>query len=233
MSGPRKTNKTPAESAAPQAESTQPTPQVAPAAPAPAPAPAAPAPAAPAPAAPVAPAAPEASVPPPQPVGAPPPPPPPAAEVPAAPGAPAGPPPGAQVAAAITGLASGIKEKLSTAELMLGAGSLFIVGLAFLLFGVLLGAKFGPSEGAVVVSVLLLVLMGLERTEREGFGAWYRVLLVLLGAILLLSAAYSFLYTIRNSTPFLSGFDWLALLSYWLGGVLAGVGSWLTYKVRA
>ena len=117
---------------------------------------------------------------------------------PAAPAAPAGPPAGAQVAAAISGIATGIKEKLSAAELLLGTGALLIFGVSFLLFEFLLGTNFGPSEGSVVVSALLLVLIGLERTNTEGFGSWYRVLLVLLGGVLLLGAAYSFLYTLRH-----------------------------------
>jgi hypothetical protein len=214
MSGPRKTSKSSAESGVPEAAAAVP-------AAAPAPEAAVPPPAAP---------------PPPPPAAAAPPPPPPAAPAapatPAAPAAPAGPPPGAQVAAAISGLASGIKEKLNTAELMLGAGSLLIVGLSFLVLDFLLGTT-GPSEGAVIVSVLLLGLIGLERTNREGFGSWYRVLLVLLGAILLLGAAYSFLFTLRHGASYLTGLDWLSMIVWWAGGVVAGVGSWLTYKVRA
>jgi len=185
--------------------------------------------AAPAVAAPSGTATPEAAVPPasaqvPPPVAAAPPPP--------ASAAPAGPPAGAQVAAAISGLATGIKERLSTAELMLGTGALLIVGVSFLFFQFLLGANFGPSELAVVTSALLLVLIGLERTKTEGFGSWYRVLLVLLGGILLLAAAYSFLYTLRHYGSLLGGLDWLAVLCYWAGGLLAGVGSWMTYRIR-
>lgn len=137
------------------------------------------------------------------------------------------------MAAAISGLASGIKEKLSAAELMLGTGALLIFGVSFFLFQFVLGTNFGPSEGAVVVSMLLLVLIGLERTNTEGFGSWYRVLLVLLGGILLLGAAYSFLYTIRHYGSLLGGLDWLALLCWWAGGIVAGVGSWMTYRIRA
>src|SRR5438105_4850861 len=82
--------------------------------PPPPPPPAAPPPAVPPPAA----AAPEASVPPSQPAAAAPPP--------AAPTAPAGPPAGAQVAAAITGVATTLKERLSGPELLLGGGALLI-----------------------------------------------------------------------------------------------------------
>ena len=220
MSGPRKTNKTPAEGGAPDS---QPVPAAETAAAMAAPAAAAAAEAAVPP--------PSAPVPPPAPAAPAPPPPPAAPATPAAPAAPAGPPPGAQVAAAISGLATGIKEKLNAAELMLGAGSLLIFGLSFVILDFLLGTT-GPSEGAVVVSVLLLVLIGLERTETEGFGTWYRVLLVLLGGILLLGAAYSFLVTLRHSASYLSGLDWLSMLSWWIGGVVAGVGSWLTYRIR-
>ncbi len=183
-------------------------------------------------AAPVAAPAPEATVPPP-PATTPPPiaatAPPPAP--PAAPAAPAGPPAGAQVAAAISGVASTLKEKLTGPELLLGAGSLLIVGLSFLVLDFLLGTT-GPSEGAVIVSVLLLGLIGLERTNTEGFGSWYKVLLVLLGAILLLGAAYSFLFTLRHQASYLTGLDWLSMIVWWAGGVVAGVGSWMTYRVR-
>lgn len=212
MSGPRKTNKTPAEGAAPGTPAT--------------PSAATPPPSAPPPAAAAPTPAPEASVPPPQPATAPPP------AAPAAPAAPAGPPPGAQVAAAITGLASGIKEKLSTAELMLGTGALLIFGLSFLILGFLLDSR-SPTESAVIVSALLLVLIGLERTEREGFGTWYRVLLILLGAILALGAAYNLLLTLRGGTGGFSVTSWLSMLSWWIGGLLAAIGAWMTYRVRA
>lgn len=217
MSGPRKTSKSSADGGVPETE------------------------AAAAMATPAKASAPEAAVPPPSapvrpPPAAPAPPPPPAA--PAASAAPAGPPPGAQVAAAISGLAAGIKEKLGTAELLLGAGALLIAGLSWLILGVILGSGgpagiYGPTETATVASVLLLVLIGLERTEREGFGTWYRVLLILLGAILAVGAAYSLLNTIRHSSGFLGGLDWLAVLIWWIGGGMAGAGAWLTYKVRA
>jgi hypothetical protein len=77
------------------------------------------------------------------------------------------------------------------------------------------------------------VLIGLERTEREGFGSWYRVLLILMGAILALGAAYSLLNTLRHSSGFMGGLDWLSALVWWIGGAMAGVGAWMTYKVRA
>jgi hypothetical protein len=218
MSGPRKTSKSSADGGVPETAAAA--------------------------AAPAAASAPEAAVPPPAapvppPPAAPtPPPPPPPPAAPAAPAAPAGPPPGAQVAAAISGLATGIKEKLNTAELLLGAGALLIAGLSWLILGVILGSGgpvgiYGPTEAAVVASVLLLVLIGLERTNTEGFGTWYRVLLILLGAILAVGAAYSLLNTIRHSSGSLGGLDWLAVLIWWIGGGMAGVGAWLTYKVRA
>jgi len=210
MSGPRKTSKTPAEGGIPETG-----------APAAAPEAAVPPPSAP--------------VPPPPVVAAPPPPATPATApaAPAAPATPAGPPAGAQVAAAISGVASTLKERLSGPEMLLGAGALLIFGVSFLLFQFLLGTNFGPSEGAVIASMLLLVLIGLERTNTEGFGSWYRVLLVLLGGILLLGAAYSVLYTLRHYGSQLGGLDWLALLCWWAGGIVAGVGSWMTYRIKS
>jgi len=153
-----------------------------------------------------------------------------ATEVPAASAA-DGPPPGAQISAAISGVASTLKERLSGPELLLGGGALLIVGASFLLFSFLLGTR-GPTESAVVVGALLLLFIGLQRTQTEGFGSWYKVILVLLGAILAMGAIYSFLMTIRHSMSFLSGLDWLSMLCWWAGGVLAGIGSWLSYKVR-
>jgi len=156
--------------------------------------------------------------------------PPPAAAAPA-PAAPEGPPPGAQVAAAITGVASTLKERLSGPELLLGTGALLIVGASFLLFSFLLGTL-APSESAVIIASLLLLIIGLERMKVQGFGGWYKVALVLLGAVLLLGAMYSLLYTLRHYASSLSGLDWLAYLSWWAGGVIAGVGSWLTFRVK-
>jgi hypothetical protein len=156
----------------------------------------------------------------------------PGAPAPAPAPAPAGPPAGAQVAAAISGLTSTLKERLSGPELMLGAGALLIFGASFLLLDFLLGT-FGPSEGAVVVSGLLLAFIALERTQTQGFGSWYKVVLVLLGAILALGAMYSFLTILRHSASYLSGLDWLSALCWWIGGALAGVGSWLSFKVKA
>jgi hypothetical protein len=226
MSGPRKTNKAPGDSGAPEVEETQ-----AAAAPPPPPPPAAPPPAAPAPAAPAPPvaAAPEASVPPSQPAAAAPPP---AAPPPAAPAAPAGPPAGAQVAAAITGVATTLKERLSGPELLLGGGALLIAVVSFLIFAFLLGTSEGPTEAAVIISALLLGFIGLERTQTQGFGSWYKVVLVLFGAILAMGAVYSLLVTIRHGSGIDFG-DWLALIAWWVGGALAGAGSWASFKVRA
>lgn len=169
---------------------------------------------------------------PPPPAPAPPPaapaPPPPAAAAPAAAGAP---PPGANVAAAISGFATDLRTRLSAAELLLGAGALLVAGLSYVIFGFLLDAA-RPSELAVLTSVALLLFMGLERTQREGFGNWYRVLLVVLGAVLAVGALYTFLNVLRGGFAFLDLLDWLSLLSWWAGGVLAGAGAWMSYRAR-
>jgi len=117
--------------------------------------------------------------------------------------------------------------------MLLGAGALLVFGASFLLFEFLLGAWAGPSEAGVIVSGLLLAFIGLERTKMQGFGAWYKVVIVLLGAILAMGAIYSLLFTLRHSASSLSGFDWLSLICYWIGGALAGAGSWAAYKVKA
>lgn len=136
------------------------------------------------------------------------------------------------MAAAISGVASTLKQRLSGPELLLGAGALLVFGLSYLVFGFLFDAL-RPTELAVVTSAALLVSIGLERTQTEGFGTWYKVILVLLGAVLLLGAAYHFLNTLRNGFQFMDFFDWLSALSWWAGGVLAGLGSWFSYRVRA
>ena len=242
MSGPRKTTKASADSGEPETDLNQAAETVA-AVPAEAAAPAAAPVVAPEAAAvpvvavaaapvvaPVAAPAPEAAVPPP---GAAAPPPPVAPAAPPPPAAPAGPPAGAQVAAAISGIAGTLKERLSGPEMLLGAGALLVFGASFLLFEFLLGAWAGPSEAGVIVSGLLLAFIGLERTKMQGFGAWYKVVIVLLGAILAMGAIYSLLFTLRHSASSLSGFDWLSLICYWIGGALAGAGSWAAYKVKA
>lgn len=203
-------------SAAPAAQKAAPTPP--PSAPKTAPTPPPPPPAAPAP-------PPVAPTPPPSPMAAVAPEPPPAT-------VPEGPPPGAQVAAAISGLATDLRTRLGPAELMLGAGALLVAGLSYLVFGFLFDAR-APSELAVVSSVALLVLMGLERTQRQGFGTWYPVVLVILGAIVAVGAAYSFLNALRSGFAFQDLLDWLSLIAWWAGGVLAGIGAWMTYRSRA
>jgi hypothetical protein len=179
---------------------------------------------------------PAATPPPPAPAAAPtpptPPPPPPAASTPAPAPAQEGPPPGAQVAAALTGVASTLKQRLSGPELLLGGGALLIFGASFVVFSILLGTL-GASESSVIVAGVLLVIIGLERTQTQGFGGWYKVALVLLGAVLLLGAMYSLLYTFRHYASSLSGLDWLSMLCWWAGGVIAGVGSWLAFRVKA
>ena len=95
---------------------------------------------------------------------------------------------------------------------MLGTGALLIFGVSFLLLGFVLDSRaLAMTETPVTVSALLLVLIGLERTNRKGFGAWYRVALVLLGAVLFLGAGYNFLLTVRD-LPALSGLSWLSVL---------------------
>ncbi len=133
--------------------------------------------------------------------------------------------------AAISGVATTIKERLSGPELLLGAGALLIFGASFLLFEFLLGTN-GPSEGAVIVSGLLLAFIGLERTQTQGFGPWYKVVLVLLGAILAMGAVYSLLYTLRHAASYQGGLDWLSLICWWVGGALAAAGSWGAFKVK-
>jgi uncharacterized membrane protein len=136
------------------------------------------------------------------------------------------------VAAAISGVASTLKDRLSGPELLLGGGALLIFGVSFLLFEFLLGTN-GPSETAVIISGLLLAFIGLERTQTQGFGSWYKVVLVLFGAILAMGAVYSLLVIIRHSASSQDGLDWLSLIAWWVGGALAGAGSWATYKVKA
>ena len=202
-----------------------------------APPPAAPAPPAAAPAPAPVPAAPAAAAAPPPAAPAPPPAAPPSAQpaaagpAPAAP-APDGPPPGAQVAAAISGVATTLKERLSGAELLLGSGALLILGLSYVIFGFLFDSR-GPSEMAVTASAALLLLIGLERLKRRGFGAWYPVVLVIVGALLAFGAVYSFLNALRGGFAGQDLFDWLALLAWWVGGALAGIGSWMTFKSTA
>jgi len=135
------------------------------------------------------------------------------------------------MAAAISGVASTLKQRLSGPELLLGGGALLVVGLSFLVFGFLFDAV-PPSELSVLTAAALLVFIGLERTQAEGFGTWYKVILVLLGAVLLLGAAYNFLNVLRNGFAGYDLFDWLSALSWWIGGVLAGLGSWFSYRVR-
>jgi len=135
------------------------------------------------------------------------------------------------MAAAISGVASTLKQRLSGPELLLGGGALLVVGLSFLVFGFLFDAV-PPSELSVLTAAALLVFIGLERTQAEGFGTWYKVILVLLGAVLLLGAAYNFLTVLRNGFAGYDLFDWLSALSWWIGGVLAGLGSWFSYRVR-
>jgi hypothetical protein len=139
------------------------------------------------------------------------------------------------MAAAISGVASTLKQRLSGPELLLGAGALLIAGLSWLVFGFLFDTSFfaRPTELAVLTAVALLLFIGLERTQTEGFGTWYKVILVLLGAVLLLGAVYSFLNTLRSGFAGYDLWDWLGALSWWIGGVLAGLGSWLSYRVKA
>lgn len=219
MTEPRKTTRSRAASGPPAGQAAgEPTPA------APTPAPAAPTPP------PAAPTAPPAAPTPPTPPT--PPAPPLVAPTPPAEGVPEGPPPGAQVAAAISGVASTLKQRLSGPELLLGGGALLVIGLSYVVFGFLFDAL-RPTELAVVTAAALLLFIGLERTQTEGFGTWYKVILVILGGVLLLGAAYSFLNTLRNGFAGFDFFDWLSALAWWAGGVIAGVGSWLSYRVRA
>jgi hypothetical protein len=161
---------------------------------------------------------------------------PPSASIDAAPGTTPeaeGPPPGANVAAAISGLVTGIKERMSTAELLLGVGSLLVLGVSFLLFGFILDTLRQPTELAVLASAVLLVLMGLERSQRQGFGEWYRVALVLLGLVLAVGAGYSFLNSLRSGFAGLDLLEWLSVLAWWVGGALAGIGAAMAYRARA
>jgi hypothetical protein len=157
-----------------------------------------------------------------------------ASEAPAPPPAtaPDGTPPGAQISAAISGVATTLKERLSGPELLLGGGALLVLGLSYLVFGFLFDSV-RPSELSVLTAAALLLVIGLERTQTEGFGTWYKVILVLLGAALLLGAAYSFLNVLRSGFRGFGFLDWLSVLSWWAGGVIAGLGSWLSYRVKA
>ncbi len=144
-----------------------------------------------------------------------------------------GPPPGANVAAAISGLVTGIKERMSTAELLLGVGGLLVLGVSYLLLGFILDSFRQPTELAVLASVVLLVLMGLERSQRQGFGEWYRVALVVLGLVIAVGAGYSFLNTLRSGFSGLDLLAWLSVLAWWIGGVVAAVGAWMAFRARA
>jgi hypothetical protein len=136
------------------------------------------------------------------------------------------------VAAAISGVASTLKQRLSGPELLLGAGALLVAGLSWIVFGFLFDAA-RPTELAVLTAVALLLFIGLERMRIEGFGTWYKVILVLLGGILLLGAVYNFLNELRAGFLGFDFWDWLGALSWWIGGLVAGVGSYMSYRVKA
>jgi hypothetical protein len=112
-------------------------------------------------------------------------------------------------------------------------GSLLVLGVSFLLFGFILDTLRQPTELAVLASAVLLVLMGLERSQRQGFGEWYRVALVLLGLVLAVGAGYSFLNSLRSGFAGLDLLEWLSVLAWWVGGALAGIGAAMAYRARA
>lgn len=141
--------------------------------------------------------------------------------------APAGPSVLDHLGAAMSGLMSGISERLSTAELLVGLGAAVIAVITFLVFGVLFNTYY-PTEITLVSALGLLVVMTLQHSGRRDFGSSYRTYLLGLGGLLVVVVVYGLLIQLRVGSSFNLGH-----VSLWIGAALLVVGGYLFWKPRS
>lgn len=136
-------------------------------------------------------------------------------------------PTAAQLGGAMSGAMSAFRERLQPGEQLALLGGALVLGV-YLIFHLLL-LKYSPSEMAILVSLLLLVVVWAESWGQQDLGGNYRVVVGLLGLSLATFAVLSFLAFIRVGGSF-DALELVARLIYWAAGLLAGYGALLIWR---
>ncbi|MFV2063259.1 MAG: hypothetical protein ACC726_07070 [Chloroflexota bacterium] len=87
------------------------------------------------------------------------------------------------------------------------------------------------NQFTLLMAVFMVLAIWIHRWGHYDFGNGYRLVIGALGVALLLFAVTSFLLVIRTGIN-AGAFDLLGLLLFWIGGVIAGYGGWLVFRVR-
>lgn len=140
----------------------------------------------------------------------------------------------AAATAAVSNTVNIVRERLLAGEQMALSGAGLIVAV-WLIFDLILdvGGKLFPTVGSVTLlfAVLMLVAIWVHRWGHYDFGNGYRLVIGVLGLSLALFAVTSLLLTFRTDLDASAG-QWLGNLLAWIGGIVAGYGAWLVFRVR-
>jgi len=135
----------------------------------------------------------------------------------------------AQATAAVSNAVSVVRERLVAGEQMAlsGAG---LVAAVWIIFDLIFDFR-TVSQFTLLVAVLMILAIWVHRWGHYDFGNGYRIVIGALGIGLLLFAVTNFLLVIRTGIN-AGALQLLGLLLFWVGGVVAGYGAWLVFRVR-
>ncbi len=140
----------------------------------------------------------------------------------------------AAATAAVSNTVNTVRERLQAGEQMALSGAALIAGV-WIIFDLIfdVGGKLFPTVGPVTLlfAVLMLGAIWVHRWGHYDFGNAYRLVIGVLGLSLALFAVTSLLLTFRTDLDASAG-QWLGNLLAWIGGIVAGYGAWLVFRVR-
>ena len=136
----------------------------------------------------------------------------------------------AQATAAVSNAVSIVRERLVAGEQMAltGAG---LIAAVWIIWDLIFDER-TISQFTLLIAVLMLLAIWVHRWGHYDFGTGYRIVIGALGVALALFAVTNFLIVIRTGIN-AGAFDLLGLLLFWIGGVMAGYGAWLVFRIRA
>jgi hypothetical protein len=139
-----------------------------------------------------------------------------------------------QATAAVSNAVGVVRERLVAGEqlALTGAG---LIAAVWIIFDLLLdvGGSLFPTVGSLtlLLAILLVLAIWVHRWGHYDFGNGYRLVVGVLGLSLAFFAVTDLLLTFRTDIDASAG-QWLGNLLAWGGGLAAGYGGWLVFRIR-
>ncbi len=129
----------------------------------------------------------------------------------------------------VTDTFSAVREKLQAGEQLALSGA-SLIALVWIVFDLVFDYR-TVSSFTLLLAVFTILAIYIHRWGHYDFGTGYRIVVGALGLALALIAVTAFLITIRTGIN-AGAMQLLGLLLFWVGGVVAGYGAWLVFRVR-